>query len=78
MALVRLRIRSAKITAAALTAASLLVALCPLVAELTLSRFLGLLTGANFLAMQLGILWSLRKSIPSDRMLQTCPVRRAS
>lgn len=65
MALSKPRVRCAKVAVATLTMATMTVALLPLVVrDLTILRFLGVLAGANFLAIQLAMLWLLRKGDP--------------
>lgn len=70
MALFKPFVGPAKITALAVAAVTILGAVPPLVAEMTMRHF-GLLAGVNFLALQLGTLWSLRKSSPVYRMRRT-------
>lgn len=69
MALFKPFVGAAKTAALALMAVTILGAVLPLIAELTV-RHLGLLVGVNFLAIQLGTLWSLRNSSPARRMRQ--------
>ncbi|MUO43038.1 hypothetical protein [Agrobacterium vitis] len=62
---------SPKIITAALALLATLLALPPLFLELTTPRFIGLLAGANFLALQFGMFWRLLENSAAYRMLHS-------
>ncbi|CUX52530.1 exported hypothetical protein [Agrobacterium tumefaciens str. CFBP 5621] len=62
--------RYSKITAVALMAVTILLMLTLLIADLPVSRIPGLLTGAYFIYLQCGLLWSLLNRCGTGRLFR--------